>query len=441
MKQGEGMGNRKMTWQLALLVWLGLTCSHAIADVKMAFQRYNAGQFAQALQLALPDARKGNARASALVGYLYMMGQGTTQNYKLAHQYLLKAAKAGQSSAQAHLGYLLREGLGIEKNPALALQYFRQASAQGNTYAQKQAANMLMLGQGIERDAESAVALINQAIDAGDTQASVMLATWIEEGLTQEQTPFQLLNLLRDAANKEDVHAHFRLGRLYLERKNTFFDFNVDTAAYHLERAANGGLRGPNLLLYFIHAGFFGTPKNLGLATTWLRNHQQPYWNSETKILREWVGPADKINSKDWPLVERQLKSAAASGDAISTHNLALLYRHGAHPIKPDPDKATTLMKNSAAAGLPESMVIFAKWQIAGEDGVEHDPLEAIPLLESAAEKGNVEALFELGKLYYEHIGDTTQGMDHIRRAAQLRHPMAQVFIGLAEGRITSEGF
>ncbi len=98
-------------------------------------------------------------------------------------------------------------------------------------------------------------------------------------------------------------------------------------------------------------------------------------------------------------------------------------------------------MKKSAVAGLPESMVIFAQWQIAGEDGVEHDPLEAVPLLEAAAEKGSVEALFELGKLYYEHIGDTTQGMDYIRQAAQLRHPMAQVFIGLAEGTIKSEGF
>ncbi len=97
-----------------------------------------------------------------------------------------------------------------------------------------------------------------------------------------------------------------------------------------------------------------------------------------------------------------------------------------------NPDETVALMKKSVQAGQLESMVLLAKWQLAGVEGTEHDPFEAQQMLKTAAQTGNAEALFELGKLYFDDLGNKAKGLEYLQQAADKQHRAAQIFIQVA---------
>lgn len=426
------MRKRQLGRLMVVMVLASLGSLHALADVKTAYQQLRAGHYAQALQLALPDARKGNPKASELVGYLYMKGQDTPQNYKLAYEYLHRAAKAGQTSAQANLGVLLLNGWGTEKNLAQAFQFFEQAAIKDNPFAQVQVAQMLLNGQGIERDIDKAVELLKKAAEAKYPEAQVRLASLIQQGITTEDSPLQAYYLLQSAAEKGNASAHHYLGLLYVDKKNDLAEVNVDKAIFHLEKAATAGVAESSLLLHHLHAGFEGSPKNPSLATYWLQHFHDARSSPIDKILRDWVGTIAHQDFKDWAALEKRLKTQSASGEAPSTHNLSLMYFHGSEQVKPNVAQAVALMKKSVQAGQLESMVLLSKWQLAGAEGTDNNPFEAQQMLETAAQTGNREALFELGKFYYDDLGDKAKGLEYLQKAADKQHFSAKIFIQLA---------
>ncbi len=417
---------------MVVMVLASLGSLHALADVKTAYQQYKAGHYAQALQLALPDARKGHPQASELVGYLYMKGQGTPQNHKLAYEYLQRAAKAGQTNAQANLGVLLLNGWGTEKNLSQAFQFFEQAAQKDNPFAQVQAAKMLLIGQGVDKDIDKGVELLKKAAEAKYPEAEVRLAVLMQQGATTEESPLQAYYLLQSAAEKDNPSAHHYLGLFYADKKNDLAQANIDKAIFHLKKAATAGVVESSLLLYHLHAGFGGAPKNPALATHWLQHFQDARLSPIDKVLRDWVGAIDHKDFKDWATLEKRLKTRSASVHVPSTHNLSLLYFYGSEQVKPDVSQAVALMKKSVQAGQLESMVLLAKWQLAGVEGTDHDPFEAQQMLETAAQTGNAEALFELGKLYFDDLGNKAKGLEYLQQAADKQHRLAQIFIQVA---------
>lgn len=417
---------------MVVMVLASLGSLHALADVKTAYQQYKAGHYAQALQLALPDARKGHPQASELVGYLYMKGQGTPQNHKLAYEYLHRAAKAGQTNAQANLGVLLLNGWGTEKNLTQAFQFFEQAAQKDNPFAQVQAARMLLSGQGTDKDTDKAVELLKKAAEAKYPEAEVRLAVLIQQGATTEESPLQAYYLLQSAAEKGNVSAHHYLGLFYIDTKNALAEVNIDKAIFHFKKAATVGVLESSLLLHYIYAGYLNTPKNPALASHWLQHFQDARLSPIDKILRDWVGTVDHKDFKHWATLEKRLKTQSASGHAPSMHNLSLMYFHGSEQVKPNAAQAVALMKKSVQAGQLESMVLLAKWQLAGEEGTDHDLFEAQQLLETAAQAGNSEALFQLGKLYFDDLENKAKGLEYLQMAADKQHWPAQIFIQVA---------
>lgn len=426
------MGKRQFIRQSVLLVWALFFGIHALADVKTAYQQFKAGHYAEALRLALPKANKGDPRASELVGFLYLKGQGTPQNYALAHKYLLAAAEAGQATAQANLGVMLNNGWGKEKNPTLAFKYFELAARKGDAFAQVQAAKMLLQGLGTEKDTDKAVEFLKKAAESKNHEAELLIALLIQQKLIDEEQPLQALHLLQNAADNGNASAQYHLGRFYADRNNELGMLDISKAVSYFKKAAEGGVVESSLQLYYIYAGFLGSPPNPTQATYWMQAFQDAQLSTKEKIVRDWVGATDTNDFNNEVGLAKRLKSQSDSGLAPSTHNLALMYFHGYNQIKPNRVLAVELMKKSADTGQVESMVMLAKWQLAGLDGTDSDPFVAKQLLENAAQGGNAEALFELGKFYYDFLEDKTSGLDYVQQAANQRHLAAQIFVGVA---------
>jgi hypothetical protein len=87
------------------------------------------GDFAQAANLLGPLALRGNARAQAILGYLYANGLGRPQSYFAAADLYTNAAERGNPTAQYLLGLMYDKGFGVVQDEVLAYKWLNLAAS------------------------------------------------------------------------------------------------------------------------------------------------------------------------------------------------------------------------------------------------------------------------------------------------------------------------
>ncbi len=146
----------KSLWML-LLGGLFFVHSSLLGDtMQEGMLAYQEGEYRQALQIWLPVARKGDAKAQYLVSELYIKGIEIEQNHPEALLWLEKSAKQGYPPAQSKLGDRYAYGYAVEKSDRLAVEWWKRAAEQGVLEAQFNLANMYATGRGIEKSPEKA---------------------------------------------------------------------------------------------------------------------------------------------------------------------------------------------------------------------------------------------------------------------------------------------
>lgn len=90
---------------------------------------YAHGDFVRAARELSPLARRGNARAQALLGFMYEHGFGVPQAYEPAADLYMQAALRGDPFAQCALGLLYDKGHGVPENVELAYMWLSRATA------------------------------------------------------------------------------------------------------------------------------------------------------------------------------------------------------------------------------------------------------------------------------------------------------------------------
>ena len=114
------------------VVWLvGAGMLHpAHADgVGRATNAYARGDYIGAVNTLRPLALRGNARAQALLGFLYENGFGVPQAYDAAADLYQSAAGQGDVFAQARLGLIYDKGHGVPQNAILSYKWLDLAAA------------------------------------------------------------------------------------------------------------------------------------------------------------------------------------------------------------------------------------------------------------------------------------------------------------------------
>ncbi|MDD5273537.1 MAG: tetratricopeptide repeat protein [Methylovulum sp.] len=81
-------------------------------------------------------AGRGDAKAQAKLGAMYLLGNGLDKNEPLAVEWLLKAAKQGNVDAQVLVAALFDRGIGVTSDIKQGTYWYEQAAAQGHTTAQ-----------------------------------------------------------------------------------------------------------------------------------------------------------------------------------------------------------------------------------------------------------------------------------------------------------------
>lgn len=143
----------------ALLVTLaGITTVKADALAR-GTSAYYRGDYNRAARELEPLARRGNARALALLGFLYENGFGEPQAYPAAADLYAQAAVQGDPFGQAMLGLMYDKGHGAPKSFVLAYMWLDLAAAHAtgrqrdvfarlrNAVASKMSTNEIVEGQ------------------------------------------------------------------------------------------------------------------------------------------------------------------------------------------------------------------------------------------------------------------------------------------------------
>ena len=124
----------------------------AVSDLASAKRDYQEKNYTAALNESTSLAEQGNAEAQVLLGRMYLMGQGVTQDSAQASKWLQAAAVQGDADAQFLLGSML---LLPQRDVGEGLKWLRLAAEQGMQDAQYLLGKAYM--QGAERLARDPV--------------------------------------------------------------------------------------------------------------------------------------------------------------------------------------------------------------------------------------------------------------------------------------------
>ncbi len=98
----------------------------AMARANAAYAR---GDFVRAVKLLTPLALRGDARAQAVLGFMYENGYGAPQAYDAAADLYMRAASRGNPFGQGMLGLMYDKGHGVPQDFVLAYKWLNLAAA------------------------------------------------------------------------------------------------------------------------------------------------------------------------------------------------------------------------------------------------------------------------------------------------------------------------
>ncbi|GLH76048.1 hypothetical protein SSBR45G_09560 [Bradyrhizobium sp. SSBR45G] len=139
--------------------------SQARADsISSARAAYARGDFVRAVRVLTPPALRGDARAQAMLGFMYENGFGTPQAYEVASDLYCQAAASGNPFGQAMLGLMYDKGHGVPQDVVLAYKWLNLAAGHAapaqrsyflrlrNAVASKMSTGQIATGQALALD-------------------------------------------------------------------------------------------------------------------------------------------------------------------------------------------------------------------------------------------------------------------------------------------------
>jgi uncharacterized protein len=108
---------------------LALTSAAGAQSSAAGAAAFGRGDYVRAARLLGPAAQLGNAKAQAMLGFMFEHGLGVPQDYGVAAVWYKQAAEQNYASAQYSLGLLYDKGFGVPQNEVLAHKWLNLAAA------------------------------------------------------------------------------------------------------------------------------------------------------------------------------------------------------------------------------------------------------------------------------------------------------------------------
>lgn len=309
--------------------------------------------------------------ACYFIGRFFAHNADSPERIESAEKYLSRAAEAGLAEAQTALGAFYETPHAGKKDAKKAIDWYTKAAEQGFAPGQYHLAECYRYGVG---------AAINYA----------KAEEWYHR-----------------AEMQDDAEATFALAELYLEGRTASAD-KAKPKSYELfiKSARLGHARG-QCYAGDIYANGLTGEKDYALAAEWYeKSARQGYKMGQTYLGELYFhgrvpsAPADLSKAAYW------FKEAVAQKEPLAMAYLSQMYYNGLGGLKPDQEKATELMKASAAAdcGLGKAMLAFS-YEHGGDTGLPKNPAKAVQLYQETLATAPFLSAGRLGHCYQYGIG------------------------------------
>lgn len=148
-------------------------------------------------------ANRNHAGALSLLGYMYCLGLGTTQNLDTAYSYFVSASAQNDALGHNGLGFIYFRGTTAQvRNLRLAFRHFNESAYGGSSDGMFNLASMYLTGTGTEQSFQKAVLWYTQALDRGHTPAAYSLAVMHLNGIGTVRDCDIAVNLLKKVCER-----------------------------------------------------------------------------------------------------------------------------------------------------------------------------------------------------------------------------------------------
>lgn len=417
--------------------------------------RYQNGEGVQknlskALELYQYGADRGHVPSQRELGLMYAWGLGPRKNSALGIRWLKIAAERGDVQAQRNLASFYLYDDGVQQNSAEGLKWYIRAANQGDLQAQEDLYRIYTHGDEIEQNtAEAAkwgrraVSSLRQRAATNDVASLVELGLLFATGWIVDQDEQQAnrwygkaAEIRRARAEQGDVESQFQLGTMYLvgegvpkdtdEAVRLFrragesgdsaimykvgekFDRrdgigNTAEAADWYRRAAERGNSDASFSLGDMYRDGRGVTRNDAEATLWLLRAAESGTPATQRVIahRFSVFFTNRIQAGRW------MQKAAEGGDVQAALELGEWYISGYNVPAVESEALRWLSQAVDGDELGSEDLVSVAEQFMDGQGVPKDEQKAkllftrgAEIIRKKAEKGNCQALIELGELY-----------------------------------------
>ncbi len=333
---GQPLGLR-ILWQPLLTIFVLFLATPAQADKQDGFDAFFDGDYATAYEELLPHAEEGDAKAQAMIGYMFHMRhilpsyEGLLMtvvptDYDAAAMWYRRAADQGQRAAQFFLGTLYLWGNGVAQDYGEAARLFRLSAEQDVRWAQHELGDIYAGGLGVPRDIDEAVSWYRLAADQNHTPSLTALGLLYLDGDGVAMDAYSAFDFLHRAAEAGDEVAQYRLGLILMEGEGASADLSA--AANWFLAAAEQRHRDAMYQLGLLYYDGRGVAKDLAAAATWYYAAMRSgHEDAKARYARMRLdGKGVSLNFCEARDLSRKL---ANRDNATAQLNIGLVYLHG----------------------------------------------------------------------------------------------------------------
>ncbi|MBO5723724.1 MAG: sel1 repeat family protein, partial [Lentisphaeria bacterium] len=401
----------------------------------------------------------GDLESMKLLAEMLYAKKGSENDDRTALHYFRILAGKGDPAALCRCGEMILNGRGVKKDPALAATYFKRAAEKGHpdglyfcgmdswkngnkkdaftclktaadhghreaTYF---AADLLLSGKdsSVPRDLAQGMRYLRLLADAGDRKAQEKFASLCHTGSGRDLKQDLLLaeKYYKLAAAQNSIVSCRSLARIFYGKG----DFKQ--AFFWADKALSLG-RDPesSAIIGTMYYKGEGRGKDLGKALQYLlEDAQGGNKDSIDKVGRIYYQTGNLQEA------EKYLLKTSSADNADILFMLGRISYLGVRSSGPDYPRAMDLLLAAQEKGSVDAMLLLGRMYHRGE-GVHQDFAQARSYFRRAADRGAAEGMYLMGSMYYtgEVISpDYLEAMNWFKKAAEKDHVVAMQYIAI----------
>ena len=393
----------------------GMTESLSKAFLDRGINLYNIEKYESAIAPLLLAAQMGESEAATHLGDLYFYGYGVDTDYEQSYYWFSKAAQSNNAYAQYSIAFMYIKGLFVEKDDTQVIKWMKLAAENGYTEAQKNMGEYYYYGSfGCRRDMKEAIKWYEMGAKSNEPTCVFTLGLIYEEGDGVQKNILKAADWYQKGAQAGIPSCLYNLGKLIINKE---ISGEEEKGVNLIHQAAEQNMPDAMCNLGDMYSYEDGLTIDYEKAFYWYEKA------AETKHSRALTELGDMYYAgkgvrQDYRKAMEYYQKACDEGYPYAFYSLGFMYWKGQGTL-PDKEKAQEYLSQAAAMGNESAFQLLNRMDHESEEEKDIDPfarqayLEAqqaladketekyINLLSQSANLGYVQALNDLGDLYF----------------------------------------